>query len=201
MGKLKGKSKAKFRAKKNLLKKKKHQGYKDRLVASILKYDNEVLKSKCEKVEKDTDISDDCKQMGKVLAATKNGVGLASSQIGISKRIIALRPDPQINDITFMINPEIVKKSETVISNVEGCLSYPNVYGAVDRHIEITVKYYDENWKEYTKEFVKDDSRTFIVQHEIDHLNGHCALYDWWKDPEGMQKKLIEKQEKENNEE
>lgn len=68
------------------------------------------------------------------------------------------------------INPEVVRKSRTKISGLEGCLSVPGLFGDVTRHEKITVEAYDEHGKKFTA----GKSRFFarVIQHEFDHLEG-----------------------------
>ena len=51
-----------------------------------------------------------------------------------------------------------------------------------------------ENWKKHTVEYKKGDILGIVIQHELEHLEeGHCQVYDWWKDPEGKKKELEER--------
>jgi peptide deformylase len=110
------------------------------------------------------------------------GLGLAAVQVGVLKRIIAMdiaqgsvrydgthnpdaKPDP-----LFLINPEIIEKSEKFFNFEEGCLSFPAQFAEVKRPEKIKVKFLDYHAKEKVMEFEKLAS--ICVQHEIDHLNG-----------------------------
>ena len=53
---------------------------------------------------------------------------------------------------------------------IEGCLSIPDYYGEVKRHILIKVSFQDESGKKVTKS-LKGIS-AWIFQHEMDHLDG-----------------------------
>jgi len=190
MTRLKGKSKAKARKKKHQQKKLSAIAYKKRMLSMILEYDNEVLEKRCVELAVGSDVSKTISTMKKVLGCTGNGVGLAASQIGILERIIVVRPDAEEYEITPMINPEIISHSGEKKYGPEMCLSYPGVTGFVERYTSITVKYFDENWKECEVSYKEGDLELLIVQHEIDHLDGLCEIHIWWKDPEGMSKKL-----------
>ena len=52
----------------------------------------------------------------------------------------------------------------------EGCLSIPDVREDVFRKPDITIEYYDENFKKHTKNFTGLVAR--IIQHEYDHIEG-----------------------------
>lgn len=112
------------------------------------------------------------------------GVGLAASQLNVSKRMIAVHI-PSDNDetsepllSTIMINPKIVSHSvqSACLSDGEGCLSVNrDVPGYVPRHSRITVTYFNLNG-EKQKIRLKNYS-AIVVQHEIDHTNG-IMFYD-----------------------
>lgn len=61
----------------------------------------------------------------------------------------------------------------------EGCLSYPGFYKKNFRPRKIMVKCYDENRKQIEMECKNLEST--LVQHEIDHLDAKCLLYEMWK--------------------
>lgn len=97
-----------------------------------------------------------------------NGVGLSAIQINEHKRIIAIKPDKE-KPATVMINPVILETSEEMVESDEACLSLPGLYGKVKRHKEIKVSFTDLN--NNTIEGLLYDLESFIVQHEVDHLN------------------------------
>jgi len=196
MTRLKGKAKAKANKKQKNKFKNDFFVRRKNFLAEILKYDNPILEVECEVVlleEKDK-VVDIFKKMKQVLNATKNGVGLAASQIGITKRMIVIKPDSDSKNITCMINPEIISNSDEMKYGKEGCLSYPNTYAFIERYTSITIKYLDEEFKEHEKEYKEGDILGIVVQHELEHLEkGHCQIYDWWENPKYMEAKLQEK--------
>jgi peptide deformylase len=111
-----------------------------------------------------------------------HGLGLAAVQVGVHKRILVMdiaqgsvRYDGTHNpnaepDPLFMINPEIVWKSDEKFCFEEGCLSFPAQFAEVERPLKVRVKFYDYYGNEREMEFEKLAS--VCVQHEIDHLNG-----------------------------
>ena len=191
MTKLKGKAKARYSKKQKNKNKNDFFIRRKRLLAEILKYDNPILEVKCETVlpeEKDK-VVDIFKKMKQVLNVTENGVGLAASQIGITKRIIIIKSDSKSKEITCMINPEIISNSDEMKYGKEGCLSYPDTYAFIERYTSITVKYLDEDFKEHEIEYKEGNILGIIVQHEMEHLEeGHCQVHDWWENPEIMEK-------------
>lgn len=116
--------------------------------------------------------------MRRACQLTDNGVGLAANQIGILKRAIFINPNRDKYG-QFLINPVIVERSEEMTSETEGCLSYPGYFGPVRRHKSIKATFYE---KDMTGPFLRifDGFASIIVQHEVDHLDGKCAVEDFW---------------------
>ena len=104
-----------------------------------------------------------------------NGVGLAAPQIGQSIRVLVAEyvPEDKEDGTGFKValcNPEIVKASEEMESDFEGCLSIPGWVGEVPRHVSIVVKAQTPEGKEMRIKAEHYYAR--VLQHEIDHLNG-----------------------------
>lgn len=144
----------------------------------IRTFDDPILSCICYNVREDDDISY-IKTLKEVLCSTDNGVGLAASQIGISRAVVALRFDPKQKDVQVMINPEITFHNDKMETDVEGCLSYPGVVGRISRFTQVIVKYLDESRQEKTETF--DGFKARVVQHEIEHCGGACSLKFWWE--------------------
>ncbi|MCH2547028.1 MAG: peptide deformylase [Alphaproteobacteria bacterium] len=103
-----------------------------------------------------------------------HGIGLAANQVGVLHRCIVVdveqeTPHEPGNPIK-MVNPEIVEASQELFSYQEGCLSFPQQFGDVDRPADITVKYLDEHGKAQTIQ--ASGLLATCIQHEIDHING-----------------------------
>ncbi|TDY57810.1 peptide deformylase [Bacillus subtilis] len=97
-----------------------------------------------------------------------DGVGLATPQIGILKRaaVVDIGDDRGRIDL---VNPEILEKSGEQ-TGIEGCLSFPGVYGDVTRADYVKVRAFNRQGKPFILE-----ARGFLaraVQHEMDHLDG-----------------------------
>lgn len=99
-----------------------------------------------------------------------HGVGLAAPQIGLLKRLVVIDISKEKNAPIYLINPEIIWKSEEKQNEHEGCLSIPNQYASVERHLAVTVRYTDKNRKQ--QELSAEGFLAIALQHEIDHLNG-----------------------------
>ncbi|HWQ45803.1 MAG TPA: peptide deformylase [Longilinea sp.] len=103
------------------------------------------------------------------------GVGLAAPQIGISSRLITVEfgdeeDEEKPKKLYVVINPEIVTKSDLMVTGVEGCLSVPNLVGEVARHEDIIVKGINRHGK--PTKIKAHGWLARIFQHEIDHLDG-----------------------------
>ena len=70
----------------------------------------------------------------------------------------------------FLINPEIISKSERTSTYEEGCLSLPGYFAEIERPAECQIKFIDYNGKE--KELNAKGLLATCIQHEVDHLKG-----------------------------
>ena len=100
-----------------------------------------------------------------------HGVGLAATQIGISKRIavidVTFKEDPEAKIV--LVNPEIIHVEGRITSN-EGCLSLPEFREKVTRARKVTAR--AQNLKGDTFEVTGEDLLARALLHETDHLNG-----------------------------
>ena len=95
-----------------------------------------------------------------------NGVGLAAPQVGILKRAVVI----DIGEGRIeLINPQIIETSG-LQTGTEGCLSFPNVWGEVERPNYVKVKAFDRYGKEF--ELEGEELLARAICHECDHLNG-----------------------------
>lgn len=134
-----------------------------------LRYDRDpILRKKSKQVEKvDERIKNIVKDMFDTMYKY-DGVGLSAPQIGILRRIIVV--DTREKDEKFaIINPEI-EKVEGKKEYTEGCLSFPDVYGKVERPKKAIIRGLDENGKSIR--IKAEDILAEAILHEIDHLNG-----------------------------
>jgi peptide deformylase len=105
------------------------------------------------------------------------GIGLAAIQIGINMQLVVIDCEYGENkkkNPLFLINPEIVWKSEEMTIFKEGCLSIPEIYEEVERSTKCRIRYKDK--KDTIQELDCDGLLSTCVQHEIDHLNGILFL-------------------------
>lgn len=98
---------------------------------------------------------------------------MAAPQIGVNKRIIIIRDDMEDKKnthFTAFINPEVTKTEGKTVTDYEGCLSVPKIYGMVPRPFKVRVRAKLEDGKEVRIKATGELARTLL--HEIDHLNG-----------------------------
>lgn len=105
---------------------------------------------------------------------TRQMVGLAAPQVGVSKRIVTIDMTAtgalQEQNIVAMINPKIVGQSEEVVDGREGCWSCANFCANVPRSSHVVLEGLGR-----TGEHVRYELGGFvarIAQHEVDHLDG-----------------------------
>jgi peptide deformylase len=97
------------------------------------------------------------------------GVGLAAPQVGIAKRLMLVCPTGEPGGEEVVLNPVITDATGREIEQ-EGCLSFPGIYGEVERAKAITVRYQDLDLR--PREMRLEGFIARIFQHEGDHLDG-----------------------------
>jgi peptide deformylase len=124
-----------------------------------------------DKIDNYNDIEQFESDMIKLMVGNR-GIGLAANQIGITKRFFAIGSDTfdKIQKPVIMWNPEIENESEEKTLDIEGCLSFPNVFLQVLRPKKVDVKWQDKNGT--TMRSTLDNYESKCFQHELDHLNG-----------------------------
>jgi len=114
------------------------------------------------------------------------GIGLAAQQIGraIQLCVVDLRqaqvdyawqldgakPPKELFMPLTLVNPAFVVEPGGTTVAEEGCLSFPEIHGDVERADRITAKFQDVQGHAHTLACTGWLAR--CVQHEIDHLNG-----------------------------
>ena len=107
---------------------------------------------------------------------SKDGVGISAVQIGELKKVCVIHYN---NEDIVMINPKITRKRGEIISH-EGCLSVPETYGDFKRAQKVWCTYTDENGKE--REVSNGGFLSRVIQHELDHMDGWCVVFDLVKE-------------------
>lgn len=141
-------------------------------ILEIVKSPSPLLTQRCKEVEKFD------KKLAKLLddmyetMLDADGVGLAAPQVGELLRV-AIVDLGEGEDVIEMVNPVItaIGGSET---EVEGCLSFPGLYGEVERPFYVKVEAQERDGSLY--ELEAEDYEARAILHEIDHLDG--ILFD-----------------------
>jgi peptide deformylase len=102
------------------------------------------------------------------------GVGLASNQIGVARRVAVVDVGDEDPPPLVLINPVIVERSDEEDTAEEGCLSIPEIFGDVTRPARVVVEALDREGKKVRAEAQGYKARA--IQHEIDHLDGILFL-------------------------
>lgn len=139
-------------------------------IREIRKTEDEVLRKICKPVtqfdEKLGILLDDMYET----MVKNDGVGLAAPQVGILKRAVVI--DIGKGRIE-LVNPRIVEATG-IQNGPEGCLSFPGVFGEVERPNYVTVEAQDRHGKTFRVSGEELLARAFC--HEIDHLDGKVFL-------------------------
>ena len=156
------------------------------MVLPVVRYGDPVLRKKGAKIET---ITPEIQQLVADMFETMkhaNGIGLAAQQVGravqlttIDLRGVKDRPSRlwlagQEADVeSFMplvlINP-VVRPVGTRASGPEGCLSFPDIFGEIERTAEAEVTAQNERGESFS--FKAGGLFARAIQHEVDHLNG-----------------------------
>jgi len=139
----------------------------------IVKYPHPILAYQSKPLRKiDQELRDIVAEMFDLMYESQ-GVGLAGNQVELPYQLFVMNPtgDPEKKEEYVMINPVILKKKGRE-EGEEGCLSFPDLHVQIPRATEITCQAIslDGTLRQYhLKGFMAR-----IVQHETDHLHGHC---------------------------
>jgi peptide deformylase len=141
-------------------------------IRNILTYPDKFLRQTAKPV---TDFNDDLQVLIDDMIETmydEPGVGLAAVQIGSDRSVI-------VYDVTqtegerraeALVNPKIVFREGSILSEGEGCLSVPDFRADVKRNAHIRVEGVDRQGNPVHID--TDEFLAIVLQHEIDHLNG-----------------------------
>jgi peptide deformylase len=156
------------------------------LKLEVVKYGHPVLRQKGARIEKITpEIAALAAAMLETMRANK-GIGLAAQQVGQALQLTVLdlrgvtdRPstltlDGKESDVAgimplVLINPS-VKPTGDAVTAPEGCLSFPEIYGDIERPSMAEIRATNE--KGEAIQFSCGGLLSRVIQHENDHLNG-----------------------------
>jgi peptide deformylase len=152
----------------------------------IVQYGDPILRAKGKRIDK---IDNHIRELAANMLETMHdarGVGLAAQQVGEALQLTVIdvsdaedRPstmrlngkdvDPTAAMPLVLINPQLTLKKETS-TGTEGCLSFPEITGDIERAEFITAK--AQTLESEPIEFEAGGLLARALQHEVDHLNG-----------------------------
>lgn len=138
----------------------------------ILKYPHPALRAENPEI---TEVTDEVKQLAKEMLKVMyaaNGVGLAAPQVGINLQLMVFNPSGDAKkwlEEVILINPRIIAVSDGKDVDVEGCLSFPDMSGKVERKKWIKIEALSPKGTLVKKKYTGWQARIF--QHEFDHLD------------------------------
>ena len=106
------------------------------------------------------------------LMLDERGMGRAANQIGITKRFFAIGHESfdTFQKHAIIWNPQVINSSEEKVIDVEGCLSFKDIFVKVERPKTVEVQY--ETTQGKTRFAKLDGMESKCFQHELDHLEG-----------------------------
>lgn len=152
------------------------------MIRKIITIPNKILRSKSRKIGY---VDNSIQKLAEDMIQTtldwdhdsEFGAALAAIQIGEPLKLTVVRndfDDPKDKQFTALVNPEIVKKSPEEVSDIEGCLSVPGIYGRVKRSVKIKLKAQDVSGNPIR--LTVEGFAARVIQHEIDHMQGIIFL-------------------------
>jgi len=159
----------------------------------IVQVGDPVLRQRARPLSKTEILSSEMQRLIEEMRETMReapGVGLAAPQIGRALQLAVVEDREQYHkDIdpgqlaarerkpvpfTVLVNPEITWRSDDTKEFFEGCLSLAGFSAIVPRARSIRVNYLDEDATPCSVDATGWHAR--ILQHEIDHLQGHLYV-------------------------
>jgi|HubBroStandDraft_1064217.scaffolds.fasta_scaffold385856_2 peptide deformylase len=153
----------------------------------IVHYNDPVLRRKGEKI---TVFDGALEKLAEDMVETmhfERGIGLAAQQVGRALQVCVIdlrsadaefdwtldgaKPPLELFMPMVVVNPKVtVAKKAPVAVLEEGCLSFPDIRGDVERALEVSAKYFDQHGLPHALECTGLFARCLL--HEVDHLNG-----------------------------
>ena len=148
-------------------------------VREILQLGSPTLWAKSQLVEAHSsgEISSLVRDLSDTLAgfreASGYGRGIAAPQIGVLKRVVFIRMQPE-GFCAPLINPVIDWENSGRMELWDDCFSFPDLLVRVSRAAQIRVNYEDEHGARQS--IAAEGGLSELLQHEIDHLDGILAV-------------------------
>ena len=148
------------------------------MVKKIIKYPNPSLRKATSLVALPADdfVFEHIRDLNDTLKAEEDGLAIASNQIledGL--RMFVVKDDKRLNEIFeggAVFNPQWAPLAlfNQVVTEREGCLSFPGMTFSIPRYNRVMVSFQDVEGRKHEKEVEGIVAR--MVQHECDHLDG-----------------------------
>jgi peptide deformylase len=154
---------------------------------AIVHYNDPVLRKKGEKIAVfNAGLARFAEQMIETMHEAR-GIGLAAQQVGRAAQLCVVdlrgveadfdwrfdgaKPPLELFMPLVVANPrlKVARKAPTAVSE-EGCLSFPEIRGDVERAIAVSAEFQDQGGLPHTLECTGLFARCML--HEVDHLNG-----------------------------
>jgi len=136
----------------------------------LVYYPNEILNREVKDVDLKNPGFDPVelkKEMVELMLAS-GGIGLSANQVGLDAKVFVM--GDSMSNSTMCINPTVLQYTEETVSDIEGCLSFPNIFVKIKRPKEILVQYWNENLEECKVKIEGYSAKCYL--HELDHLLG-----------------------------
>jgi peptide deformylase len=157
------------------------------MILSIFQYGDPILRTKGKQIEK---IGNHIRELVANMIETMHaahGVGLAAQQVGKALQLTVLdvsevedrastmklngkEVDPKASMPLVLINPEIEVAGGATEIGTEGCLSFPEITGEIERAKSIIV--HAQTLEDDKIDIEASGLLGRAIQHEVDHLNG-----------------------------
>ena len=136
----------------------------------LIKYPNEMLAREVKDVDLENPGFDPVELKAEMVKfmIDNNGIGLAANQIGLDAKVFVM--GDSVENSTICINPTVLQYTEETQNDIEGCLSFPNVYVKIKRPTEILAEWYNENLEKQTVKIDGYGAKCYL--HELDHVLG-----------------------------
>jgi peptide deformylase len=137
---------------------------------NLIKYPNEILSREVKDVDLTNPGFDPVALKAEMVEfmLANNGIGLAANQIGLDAKVFVM--GDSVENSTMCINPTVLQYTSDTQDDVEGCLSFPNIFVKIKRPKEILARYWNENLEECTVKIEGYSAKCYL--HEMDHLMG-----------------------------
>jgi peptide deformylase len=143
-------------------------------LAQIRQYPDPALRMQAKPVQEFDDELGRLVERMRALMIDASGVGLAATQLGILQRVFVFDTGDDDHEVAALVNPELVRRSDEVETDDEGCLSLQGVLVPVERAATVRVEGRNERGEEVGYDLEGFPARA--AQHELDHLDGVLIL-------------------------